>query len=442
MADAAQTHTRTGARAFQLRWHHKAIMVVLGLVMACVVIEIAGRRLHIIANPDAAYHTFAEATGSLLPPYEHFTYQYLGFDGTWEFETEVRLNKFNFREGDIPPKPPKGARRILLLGDSYTASWEVNAEDMWSTRLEAWLNRGALSYDVVNLGFPGWGTDREYLVYRAYGRTLNADVVVLVMYVENDVYDNGAWLWEGEERLRERQRYFSLDEAGGLVEHPWVYVDRSQDYLKQPFPKNVIGWLNAHSMSYRVVRDALRGGWAALRDVMRRSEAETAPTTPTPSPPPPPSEFPTPLECFFVPPDEKWEEAWRLTMALVDRLRTEVEAEGRQFVVVLVPPHMAVQTEGWRFLPFFEESTRTWDLWYPHERMLLELRAMGIRPIDPTPTFVAFYRKTHLDLYYPRNRHFNPRGACVFAAALTNALSARGVLAADVPAVDVYEACQ
>lgn len=440
MADTTQANTDKTAKTIQLLWYHKLLMVAFGLAMAVVLIEFAGRRLHIIANPDAEYRAFAQQTGNLLPPYQHFTYQYAGFDGSWEFETDVRLNKFNFRGGDILTHPPKGAKRILLLGDSYTASWEVQAEDMWSTRLKNWLNQGPQRYDVVNLGFPGWGTDREYLVYRAYGRELDADVVMLIMYVENDVYDNGAWLWEGEDRLQERQRYFSLDDEGHLVEHPWMYVDHSQDYLKQPFPRNVVGWLNANSMSYRLARDVLRKGWNALVGLVNHSpKTETSASTPTP--PPPPEEFPTPLECFFVPPDEKWEEAWELTRVLLQQFRADVEADGKQFIVAIIPPHMAVQTEHWRFLHFFQETERSWDLWYPHQRMLQEMEALDIPYIDATPAFVEFYAKTGLDLYYPRNRHFNPRGACVFGAVLANELSARGIVD-KVPSVDIYETCQ
>jgi len=411
-----------------LRWYHKVALMGFGLLLTMLLVEVAGRVLHLLpALSSAEYRTVSRQVGRLPDPYQHFTNT--SYDqGSTEFKIDVHLNKLGFRGADIPVLPPHGARRILLLGDSYTADWEVDTRDMWSAWLTRWLNQGDQAYHVVNLGIPAVGTDREYLLYQTYGRTLHADLVILQVYAENDVNDNGITLWDPAQIIAATHPYFTLDVSGNLVEHPWDYVDNSRSFERQPFPYNVIGWLNAHSLTYRLVRDErdrIRAFVTGTGDdsASQRNRATVDLDHPT--------RLPQLLGVMFTQPDAKWETAWQITGALLRALRDSVEADGAQLVVALVPPHMIVQSDTWHYADLLDASGRDWDVWYAQNRMLSLLDNLDIPVMNPTSAFIDFRAQTDQLLFYMRDRHFNPSGTCLFGTLLANWLMEHGYVSPD-----------
>lgn len=426
----------------QLRWTHKLILAGLSILFALVLVEIAGHALGLLpALSDAQYRAVIRRAGTLRPPYDHFTTT--GFvEGNTEFKVDIRLNKLGFRGDDIATPPPQGSQRLLVMGDSYTAGWEVKEQDMWSAWLSRELNTGGdQAYDVANIGFPGLGTDREYLLYQAYGRTLEPDVVILVMYVENDVNDNGIALWTSPDELVKTRPYFTLDERGNLVEHPWRYVDRTRSYERESFPRSVTGWLNAHSLTYRVLRNAAREGWSAVTGNEDKKSSPAAEND-QPADLDHPTRIPQPLEVMFTEPDEKWEQAWQITGELLRSFRAAVEADGARLVVVIVPPHMIVQNEYWPYADLFDASGRAWDVWYPQTRMLALLDELDIPALNPTQGFIDFRRATGKALFFIRDRHFNPTGTCVFGTLLANWLADQEIVTPDAAAPrDPLEVC-
>jgi len=423
----------------RLRWRHKLVMIAFGLLISALVVDALARTFHLIPRPgNADYQAISRRVGVMLPPYDRFTTR--GFvRGNTEFKVDVRLNALGLRGPDIEPEPPDGATRIVAIGDSYTAGWEVPLDEGWTAWLADRLSAGDRRVDVVNLGSPGFGTDREYLLYEAYGSTLDADIVLLVMFVENDIGDNAIAQWEPPELLAQTRPFFTLDESGALVEHPWDYVDKTRPYLVQPFPENVIGWLNAHSITYRVLRDAPR----RVRDALTGGDDDGDSEDGARGPRLPAADvLSTPLEVFFTEPDDAWQAAWRLTEALLVAFRDAVTEDGAEFVVAIVPPHMIVQYDDWRYEPALEEAGREWDLWYPQQRMLALLDRLDIAVINPTDLFIDFHEQTGQHAYYVLDRHFNPTGTCLFGTALANELAARGYVDAppDIP-VDPLAAC-
>jgi hypothetical protein len=407
-----------------IRWYHKLILIACSLVISVILVEIAARAFRLIpAQSDAEYRAVSRRVGQLGNPYDEFTTS--GFVvGNTEFKVKIRQNKLGFRGDDIHKTPPNGAQRILLLGDSYTASWEVSEGQRWSDWLDRWLNAGQGRYDVVNLGYPGYGTDREYLLYESYGNQLHADTVLLVMYVENDVSDSGEAVWKAPSQLLQTRSFFTLDDNGGLVEHDWTFTDPTRPWDHQPFPNSVIGWLNGNSLTYRLVRDGLRD----VRDRITGTDSggTSAPESLETPDPLHPTSIPRVLDIFFTAPDEKWNQAWQITGDLLAALRDSVASDGAQLVVVIIPPHMIVQNDYWAYNALFEQSGQEWDLWYPQNRMLALLDDLGIPVINPTQTLIDFRAATGQDVFYELDRHLNRTGSCVFGTALANALMADG----------------
>ena len=108
-----------------------------------------------------------------------------GFRGTItnqaEFDTEVATNSLGLRGPEIGPK--RGLR-ILALGDSFTFGVGAGQEETWPARLEK-----VLGAEVLNAGAPGFGVPDAVAWYQRYGAELDPDVVVLAVFLANDLQD-------------------------------------------------------------------------------------------------------------------------------------------------------------------------------------------------------------------------------------------------------------
>ncbi len=106
-----------------------------------------------------------------------------------EFDTAIETNALGLRGPEITPRV-HGERRVLFLGDSFVAGFEVEQEETFTALLEQRLERQLLPpVRVINAAVRGYGTDQSYLWFRERGRALDADLVVAV-FSANDFEDN------------------------------------------------------------------------------------------------------------------------------------------------------------------------------------------------------------------------------------------------------------
>lgn len=106
-----------------------------------------------------------------------------------EFRTHVRINSLGFRGGEIPDVPP-GGKRVVVIGDSQVAGFEVPERQTYEALLQRRLtNALGVPVQVINAGVRGYGTDQELLEYEKQIRQLHPDIVVL-HFSANDPDDN------------------------------------------------------------------------------------------------------------------------------------------------------------------------------------------------------------------------------------------------------------
>jgi lysophospholipase L1-like esterase len=106
-----------------------------------------------------------------------------------EFHTHVRINSMGLRGGE-PNGLPANGLRVLVLGDSLVAGFEVEENETFEALLEKRLTEEmGVPIQVVNAGVRGYGTDQTLLFYRERGRALHPDVVVFNT-AANDPEDN------------------------------------------------------------------------------------------------------------------------------------------------------------------------------------------------------------------------------------------------------------
>jgi len=74
--------------------------------------------------------------------------------------TEIRINSWGLRGGEVSDKPAAGTRRILLLGSSIALGWGVEESKIVSTLLEQKLRAAGQSVEVLNGGIGNYNAER------------------------------------------------------------------------------------------------------------------------------------------------------------------------------------------------------------------------------------------------------------------------------------------
>jgi hypothetical protein len=103
---------------------------------------------------------------------------------------------------------PDRATRIGFFGDSYVENRRMAVQYSFTEPLDYLLNKTGKSYEVLNFGTDGYGTDQEYLQYLQEGVRLKLDHVLLVPNV-------------GDLRNINENNLFEVDQQGRLVRRPY-----------------------------------------------------------------------------------------------------------------------------------------------------------------------------------------------------------------------------
>jgi hypothetical protein len=148
-----------------------------------------------------------------------------------KYFVSYRINSKGCRGPDYSLPRQKDTARILVLGDSYTMGVGVHEEDTFSNQLEQLLNRRAhrsrlgVKYEVINCGQSGYSTRDERLLYEVLGAQYEPDLVLLVMYSNDNIS------WSEEQKLPHVSRHPQK------LEHLFFTWGHIQRYLNSPpFP--------------------------------------------------------------------------------------------------------------------------------------------------------------------------------------------------------------
>ena len=168
------------------------LLLVLFSILVCFLLLEAGFRL---AGYQPIYQTYSKSSmlwqydpllgWSHIPDSEG---EYIG-PRPWpvEYDTKIQINSEGLRGPEITKK---NGLRILVLGDSITAGFEVPFKDTYSAQLQLLLNKKLdTPVQVINAGVRGYGTDQSFLYYKEKGKNLQADLV-LFQHVSNDPLNN------------------------------------------------------------------------------------------------------------------------------------------------------------------------------------------------------------------------------------------------------------
>lgn len=307
----------------------------------------------------------------------------------------ISINSFRLRDHEVGYERQERQARVLVLGDSFVEALQVPLETSYTKQLEGILTAAKGATEVINAGVSGYGTDNELLYWREEGRKFSPDVLLLCLYVGNDVRNNFNPL-ELVDAGTLRKPHFTL-EGTELVLHDYPFpLDQSLGTkLKLAF--------NLHWRSYAFLRE--------MKDRLRHSQQRGD------------NSAPLDFGVFARHPDAQWEQAWQLTAALLAEFERSTAEVGTRLVVVIVPSHFQVYPGRWSdFLSQHHLDAGQWDLDAPNRRLGEILQANGTDFIDLLPGLRAQANNSPAPLYFTLDEHWTETGHRAAAGLTSTAL--------------------
>ena len=371
-------------------------MVTASLLITLILLEIFARATHL-------------GTGGFWEPHPLYGWRNIPNASGWEScygecSVFVKINSQGLRNRETPYQKAAGRKRILFLGDSLTAAMQVAQEDTFAQVLENGLNEtdSGAPWEVINAGVNAFGTDNELLFFRLEASKYQPDVVILGVYLANDIYNNSRAL---EQRLSGsgHKPYFEFTDGGELVlknfpvENADTLFIRLGSFLKRYFqlPRFLAETLNLRKQVPEALRPLIQlaGG--------QRGASSTTPQGNTESGNLASNGSTARLDICADVYAPQVEQAWAITRALIKQLRAEVEASGAQFAAMVIPaaPQLEPPTDG--------------EQWYcdrPNLELAEFLESEGIPYLDLLEPFRQHMLQGGDSLYYQRDFHMNAEG--------------------------------
>lgn len=327
-----------------------------------------------------------------------------------EFRAPVRINALGMRGPELEDLP-EGGVRILVMGDSLVAAFEVAYEDTFVARTQKLLEqRFDFPVQVLNAGVRGYGTDQSYLLYRERLWRLHPDIV-LFYHSGNDPRNNVT--------LHRMRRPFGkpalVPEPGGGLRatgspvpiYP-LCASVKLDATFTPVRTDTALSRAACGLQVRLADHSALFTWITMRirrnpGLLERlyglgSQDETAALGPGPVRA---AGFGVPLlaatgvEGAGEPEAGHDEIQWKVTAAILDAFHRRVTADGASFVLLIRPRH-----------------------W---ERMRLDRYGIDARYIDLESQFTGMATRPYIR--FQNDAHLNETGHELFAKQLAQLLA-------------------
>ena len=346
------------------KWLGAVALIVFGFGVALGLAD-AGIRL---ANRWFPYfYCYDEDRGWGLNPGAHGWYRREGV-------AYVRINHDGFRGPDYPERKPPRVFRVAVLGDSYVEAIQVAEEKTLTAvighELSACPVLKGKRVEVMNFGVDGYGTAQELITLRRKVWRYSPDVVVLAIFLGNDVRNNSVVLEGDQCRPFYSYRDGRLRLTGPLIDSPAYRM-----------------WCAAR-FDYRDLRlvGLLRNTWETLNRGAGTPTAEH------------PVERAINYNIYKPPADQAWEDAWQVTEALIREMHDEVEQHHAMFLAVTEDTSIQVWPEP-RTRKRFEEKLGVSDLFYPDRRIAELGRRNHFEVLNLAPVLQSYAEKHHVFLH-------------------------------------------
>ena len=322
-----------------------------------------------------------------------------GVEGWYRKEggSYVRINSDGLRDREHTKTKPADTIRIAVIGDSYAEALQVPMEAaFWSVmenRLQRCAGVSGKPVEVLNFGVSGYGTAQELITLREHVWAYSPDLVLLAVTTNNDITDNSRALKKSDE-----VPYFVYRDGSLVADDSFK---SSRDFLwRQTWLAALGRWLKDHLRLVQGIDQAQRGFknllslWRAKENpgvVMPPVDKKADPGLPADS-----SDLGIDNLVYFEPTTTVWNDAWRVTEALILTMRDEVTSKGSKFVVATLSNGAQVLPKPEMTEKFMKQYGIT-DLFYPDKR----IKSLGAQEGIPVITLAP-----ELQSYAVRNQIF------------------------------------
>jgi lysophospholipase L1-like esterase len=328
------------------------------------------------------------------------------FDGwikTSEFTTHVRIGPLGLRDPRGEYARPPETHRILLLGDSFTEAVQVDASQTVASRLETSLRgQSGRNVEVINAGVAGYGTGQEMLLLDEEGLRYQPQVVVLLVFLGNDIGDN-SYRPNLENAAISSRPSFELDNEKLIRVVPGTPPEAYHDW-RQP--------LRDCCLLYNVFETGVLMKLAngPLRDQPEVSDDARYLVR----------------SLYETKPDGEMARAWRITERLIGMIRDRTNTEGIKLVVVGAPDWLALDEAAWQErMGESRASTKRYAPDFPNKLIGEMMGRAGVPYLDLMPILAESAGDG--PLYFPIDTHWTPAGHAVVATAIEAKLHELGL---------------
>jgi hypothetical protein len=330
---------------------------------------------------------------------------------TGEGRAWVQVNAEGRRDRGALLDKPDNVYRIAVLGDSYSEAMQVDREQAyWALlpeRLAACGFQPGKRFEMLNFGVSGYGTAQEYVALETRALRYRPDLVLLQFTNGNDVKDNSFALTEENNRP-----FFMLDAQGRLrIDDSFASAPGFRRHLSLPFQaarrlsdESRVLQLVRQVRSMRFAREAQAGPGEAI-GIEQGLEA-----------------------ALLAPPRERlWDEAWRVTEALIARTADFASRNGARFLVVTVPYAIQVHPER-KVREALQARLGVPDLFYPDRRIGEFAKRSGLLAVTLAPQMQQLAEERHVFFHGFEQQgglgrgHWNPAGHRAAADLIAKAL--------------------
>jgi hypothetical protein len=344
------------------------VLIALGFGLALGIADIGIR----IANHWFPYfYCYDQYRGWGLNPGAHGRYKREG-------ESYVRINNDGFRGPDYAKAKPPGVVRVAVIGDSYAEAIQVDEDKTFTAvagrELADCPELKGKRIEAMNFGVDGYGTAQELITLQRKVWAYSPDIVVLAIFLGNDVRNNSVVL-EGDQC-----RPF------------WMY-DGDQMKLTGPFidsPSFKL-WCMAR-FDYRDLRllDLFTNSWEIVKG------GHAGPTADQPV------ERAINYSIYTPPTEKSWQDAWRVTEGLIAAVNHECVRHGAMFLAmtedtgIQVWPNPAMREK-------FQKRLGVSDLFYPDRRIAVLGQREGFAVLTLAQPLQQYAQAHHVFLHGFKN---------------------------------------
>lgn len=351
-------------------WRHLPVNLLLlgaSLVVGLLLFEFGVRLLapQNLINNEPIYRYDPHLEKRLIPE-AHFEF------ATPEYRYVVETNALGFRDRYHPVDPPPKTRRILILGDSFTYGPGVAQDRIFPALLEQNLNAGGQQhFEVMAMACGGYGPEHYRAALTHLGLHYDPDIVVLAIYVDNDVTE-------------------SLDLT------PPTHTPQPRGFRHWLYGIN--NWLEVRSHAFILLRSRL--DYPLWKLGLR------------------PYYFPPVFWKEIAPEIERH---WQRTFGVLKDIRALCAEHDIRLLAMLIPARYQVHEEIWeKFVDVYEIDTATVDLELPQRKFRAFFERHGMVYVDPLPAFREQGQEELL--YFPVDGHWNATGHRLCAQVLAGRL--------------------